>query len=818
MHPHEREVTLKLNSRPLRLVYLVRNREDLVSAVKLYTHVWGGMADAILPIPKDELEIEAFFSALKSINPDYILTSAESIPDYVYKVLKQLPILQIFIRSEKLEEHINGLDLILLRTGTLSTGLHNGRLSHIRRILGQLHPTPTTDVPINFVEPGGSYGFELGLLSGFPSQSYQDFLKKLFNANTLSSPQTTEQVIKSSLLLSGNLNPAFLSINQVKLVNTEGSVWMVDEKILHLFLLEDEDINVACTFWNYRRFSERYNKLVFKQEDFLKDIKLYAELLIKAIPTFELLFVSILMKDEASALALGQQIQEAFSNIKQDIVVKVFYQNFRFNLIQGVASFGQPTTTTQAITSDYSIRFSPSIPPGHENTEFIFSFDAEVTLASGRKLFMPPTLSSAILLSNRLERIEYAKKHQDSQELKYLRGETPVRSAIKGTTGTTLAGKEARIYIPTDGTVISQQIRDAGLVVKLSEHTKYTQGCIKRLGGFQNALTLLNQKGADILSALVDQESDREDLSKKQPPAQKIAEWTDIRKFLLENRRWKSEEISNLLTKKLLILLSTEFVNRGYPLECSTCNFKNWYSIDEVKEIVECKGCTEKIQIPLDKQFSYKLNELAYQVIRTGGLAVLMTASILYKIDRSSFIEFGGKLFRSGEGKNFVEIDLFCLAENAFILAECKSINKVKNSRLNEKVDKIKEQLEQNVEAAILLNAQVVILGVASEIPELPQLLLAAVEEVSERAAERQIGVHLILNWKLYLWGRDEIAELWRIHLEDLRADEQNLEEGLSVTVGKLPTQGIRGGSGEMMNYDLLKLWKEELSLKGIST
>lgn len=58
MQPHEREVTLKLNSRPLRLVYLVRNREDLINAVKLYTHVWGGAANAILPLPEDELEIK----------------------------------------------------------------------------------------------------------------------------------------------------------------------------------------------------------------------------------------------------------------------------------------------------------------------------------------------------------------------------------------------------------------------------------------------------------------------------------------------------------------------------------------------------------------------------------------------------------------------------------------------------------------------------------------------------------------------------------------------------------------------------------------
>ncbi len=809
MQPHEREVTLKLNSRPLRLVYLVRNREDLINAVKLYTHVWGGAANAILPLPDDELEIKAFYSALNSINPDYILTSAESIPSQVSEVLEQLPALQIRVWSEKLEKHTSDSDLILLSTGTLSTGLYNGRLSHIRRVLRQLYPTPVTNIPIHLVEPGSPYEFELALQGGFPSQSYEDFLKKHFRASVLLSPQNPEQLVKCSLLLSGYFNAASLSINEVRRVNHEGSIWIVDNKILHLFLNENEKIDVACAFWNYRRFSQLYNKLFLLREEFSKDIKSYIALITEAMPSIELVFVTTLLKNQNDAIALGAEIKEAFATVNRDIPVTIFYGNFRFNFIQGAASLGKPTTTTQVITSDRSIRFSPPVPPGHENIDFIFGYDAEITLASGRQLFMPATPSGAILLSNRSERIEYAETHQDHQEKEYLRTQTPVRASAKGVTGTALEEREIRVYIPTDEAVIKQQIKDAGLIVQSSEHTRYTQGCIKRIGGFQNAINLLDQKGADIISALVNQESNGEESEKY-----KELGWNEIRRFLQQKRHWTTNEVSGVLKQKLKLFLSTGFMRRGYFIECSTCNFSNWYSIDEVREIVECRGCAEKIQLPLDKQFSYKLNELPYQIVKTGELAVFMTASILYKIERSSFIEFGGKLFHPSENKNFVEIDLFCLIGNSFILAECKSINKIRNqNRLQEKVDEIKKQLERNVEAATLLNAQVVVLGVASEIPELPQLLQAAVAEVAEKAEEKQVGVHLVLNWKLYLWGSEEITELWRVRSEHLRVNQQPTEEKLSVTVGKLPEQGIRGGSGEMMNYAILKLWKEQLSL-----
>jgi len=45
----DKEVTLKLNSRPLKLVYLVRSSDDLFNAISLYTHLWGGVANYMLP-------------------------------------------------------------------------------------------------------------------------------------------------------------------------------------------------------------------------------------------------------------------------------------------------------------------------------------------------------------------------------------------------------------------------------------------------------------------------------------------------------------------------------------------------------------------------------------------------------------------------------------------------------------------------------------------------------------------------------------------------------------------------------------------------
>jgi len=63
-------VNLKLISRPLRMAYLVEGMSDLETAVKLYTHVWGGQAGVILPIPSDEEDMHKLASTLMEVDPD----------------------------------------------------------------------------------------------------------------------------------------------------------------------------------------------------------------------------------------------------------------------------------------------------------------------------------------------------------------------------------------------------------------------------------------------------------------------------------------------------------------------------------------------------------------------------------------------------------------------------------------------------------------------------------------------------------------------------------------------------------------------------
>lgn len=183
-----------------------------------------------------------------------------------------------------------------------------------------------------------------------------------------------------------------------------------------------------------------------------------------------------------------------------------------------------------------------------------------------------------------------------------------------------------------------------------------------------------------------------------------------------------------------------------------------------------------------------------------------MTAALLDRVAPSAFRKFGGDILRPGEKRPFAEVDLFWLTGKALIIAECKSYYNINQ----EKIEIIKNSLEKTLDdVATSIDAQVVILGVDTKSSNLADLF-TIVADAAQKSKERRIGVHLALNGKLHLWGREEVAELWNIQLEHLQVPETPQESKQSVIVGRMPQQ-IRGLSGMLFNNEVLQRWEQEL-------
>jgi hypothetical protein len=65
------EVTIKTTARPIRMAYIVENRDDVLNAVELFTNTWGGSANAIFPLPSTDTDRLLFLEALRRFDPDF---------------------------------------------------------------------------------------------------------------------------------------------------------------------------------------------------------------------------------------------------------------------------------------------------------------------------------------------------------------------------------------------------------------------------------------------------------------------------------------------------------------------------------------------------------------------------------------------------------------------------------------------------------------------------------------------------------------------------------------------------------------------------
>jgi len=113
-------------------------------------------------------------------------------------------------------------------------------------------------------------------------------------------------------------------------------------------------------------------------------------------------------------------------------------------------------------------------------------------------------------------------------------------------------------------------------------------------------------------------------------------------------------------------------------------------------------------------------------------------------------LTFGGDLLRIGEKQNFAEADLLWLSRDVFAIAECKC----RYNRLDDMED-IRASLNKNLETAKQIGAQVVFLGVYTNLENYDSLF-DLIQSFSEYSTENNVALHLIVNSNLYLWGDKE--------------------------------------------------------------
>lgn len=775
-------ITLRIRARGIRILFLVSNRQEAFKVIKFYTHIWCGAGNSILPIPQDENEMSYFEDALRTLNPDYIYYfREEDLPTFIQETLKRHPAIMRCLNEESIENHIDGYWMRL-------SGSPLAQLSHMVPFLrsrGEIEPGNIFHVKLS-----GLYRDFLTVQAGFPGEKYEQYLTRWHNAEILPAPTDYESYLKTCLFLARAYCPATLTILMTAPTTNLLSGYElsgIDNSLL-LFLDDGEELDSLVAFWNTRGSSGRNNRLLLPKREFEENLSLTLSTLQEAYSGFLRLWIVSLMNRE-SAEEMCNLIQQEAQRLNLDVKAKCAYRDFKFDCSQEALYAYREETVTQAVNTDGSVRLGIKPPIYHENTEFAFAFDAILELPTRWRYVLPCRLSMSHLLSNSLETIEWVEKKD--QDVRWLRTQNYVRPSSNGVVGITRPGHEVRIYIHPDEVVISRLLKEDGFSLRPTPPTRYAKGFIRKCGGIFKALRLLREGGADVIRLL--RQFETSEVGGQGRITGTV--WPRIIELLV-GRGYNQEDARSKVKIALPDLLRAGLVRRGFDLQCSECSLKTWYAVDEVDELVECKGCAESFQWALKKpDFSFRTNELAARFVGSGGDAVLMTVATLYGFHFSSVFQLGGELIK--EGKIQGEADLFWLAPELFALAECKSHYRVDD----EIAVQMEKSLTETIQMAKQLRADVVFLGIT--VVEGGDKVVELVSDISSRLTEHDSSLHLIMNDQLYLHGNQQVD---RATQDALKRSRKPYREW---TVGEF--KNAVPVANPPLNHDVLDRWHSEL-------
>ncbi|WP_416867174.1 MAG: hypothetical protein ACMVP2_06960 [Imperialibacter sp.] len=175
---------------------------------------------------------------------------------------------------------------------------------------------------------------------------------------------------------------------------------------------------------------------------------------------------------------------------------------------------------------------------------------------------------------------------------------------------------------------------------------------------------------------------------------------------------------------------------KGFTIKCTNCSSHFWYPLTEIDHAINCKGCLESFDFPVEPEFSYRLNDLIKNNIfqsptqRDGNLAVIRSLVSIRIRSHSSF-EYNPQLNLYSDynsNKPCSEIDLLALSDGNFIIGEVKHNSKGFSEDKNKALEGLVE--------------------IAKEIyPD--KIILACYEDSNDKLEKAKTGlIHLFRKWE----------------------------------------------------------------------
>jgi hypothetical protein len=785
--PPARTLSLKLNPRPVRLAYVVRDRADLLDAIRLLSHVWGGKSDALLPQPTNDDERRQLREALVEFDPDCILVAPEEVGEELASVFAPLPCIKRRLRPQELAEFLSGLNPILVGSGSMSEPYS---------IFHEEYPSGLPASRIVVIDHEPPFDFLTRVIWGDPQASVGIWLRNTFAAKLLRAPRTIRELVRTSLVRNERVTPiditSTIAYPDLSYRGLEGLIDPLrgaltrNEHSIFLFLDDGETLSAACAYWNARAAASS-NKLLLSLSEFREALD---ESLRDIASTRRVdNWIVVAESDDTLANDLLNAIRGSLQAQGLGGEVAVISGGFKYSIAPFRMVSGGSTSMTLSVGSEEDVRFVPPRPK-HSQDGSVFGFDAEVIRPGGDKLSLPVTIESALLLSNSADRLRRFDSNEAGMGALWLSGRMRVRPRRDGIASVTSPEEESVWYLPSPDRVVQRALLSRGITLSANRHTRYAIGVSNRLGGLDAALAFSRSGGFRLLKPLMGERATQSGLRNQQ-----------FQQLLQTEEGLSQDAAAKVLSEHLPRLLATGLIRRGFALTCRNCDLTGWYGVKELREFVECAGCGESFQLTGPRlAFSYVINELARRMTAEGGLAVLSTAAALDAMGAQN-IQLGGDLTLAAGTQPFAEIDILSATRDAFVIAECKDRRDLTRRAA---LEEVAESLSKAIALAPTVGAHIVVLGIVTRTSD--DELLRLVSEAAERAAQSGVAVHLILNGQLFASGTQPAIEPGRVALRNLLVQPEN-EGGLRL-FGDLPKSFGGGRIASVVSEEVINAWE----------
>ncbi|HVZ67195.1 MAG TPA: hypothetical protein VG917_02940, partial [Patescibacteria group bacterium] len=152
---------------------------------------------------------------------------------------------------------------------------------------------------------------------------------------------------------------------------------------------------------------------------------------------------------------------------------------------------------------------------------------------------------------------------------------------------------------------------------------------------------------------------------------EKIAK-SELAEYNSKNPNSRFRYLKRDVVGALKTLTDSQIVLIGYEMKCPNCLNREWRALNEIDQMVTCRGCGYSYPFPPENEIFYKLNSLVENGIRSRGVApVILGLGTIFR-DARHYFDFLPPVDIFKKGKHITDLDICCIIDGKFIIGEVK--------------------------------------------------------------------------------------------------------------------------------------------------